>query len=245
MRISCRYTTERIPLGYRMMFVSLIKEALQLSSQEYFEALYYYGDKHNKKSKDFCFSVFLKGYELKEDKDIFEIGDGLSFNISSPDPEFIINLYNGLLKLDEFQYKDFTLKKDKIHLLKEKNIFEEEVVFRTLSPIHITDKHKNSLSPYDKAFDREFNYTLDMILSNYRGEGLVEPVEFKPIHMTKVVVKEEIARFQELTGERYLHIESYAGIFKLKGNVSDLRDIYTLGASMRRNQGFGMIEVVV
>ncbi|MCW6061850.1 CRISPR-associated endoribonuclease Cas6 [Clostridium sporogenes] len=33
-------------------------------------------------------------------------------------------------------------------------------------------------------------------------------------------------------------------MFKLEGNVKDLKDIYMLGLGFKRNQGFGMIEVI-
>jgi len=34
------------------------------------------------------------------------------------------------------------------------------------------------------------------------------------------------------------------GVFSLKGNKQDLNDLYQLGLSFRRSEGFGLIEVV-
>ena len=64
------------------------------------------------------------------------------------------------------------------------------------------------------------------------------------INGKKIVVKEKINEFQRNTGKEYMFLESYEGTFSLQGDVSDLRDIYALGVSLRRSQGFGMIEVI-
>lgn len=242
MRMGCQFEAKVIPLSYRMMFVSLIKQALRNASEEYFEQLYCYDGKSNKKAKDFCFSVFFKNYEIKDD--CVNLKEGLSFNISSPDKLFIGHLFNGLLDIKDFTYKDYKIKRGEIHLIKEKNISEEKVKFKTLSPIYIADRAEKPLSPNDESFVSEFNYIADMILTNYRGNGLTRSIEFTPLNMKKTVAKEEISQFQKNTGKKYMYLECYTGTFMLEGAISDLKDIYALGVSLRRNQGFGMIEVV-
>jgi len=242
-RLCCHFEAETVPLPYQMMFVSLIKEILKSSSEEYFNQLYYYDhDKRNKQSKNFCFSVFLKNFELKNEH--FILKDGLNLNISSPDKLFLVNFFNGLLKTKSFNYKNYFIKLVKVYPLPEKNITEERVTFKTMSPIYLTDKRKKPLSPYDENFTKEYNYLSDKILANYRGEGLSRTIEFTPIQMKKIVVKEKINEFQRNTGKEYMFLESYEGTFSLQGDVSDLRDIYALGVSLRRSQGFGMIEVI-
>lgn len=243
MRLCCQFEAETVPSPYQMMFVSLIKEILKNASEEYFNQLYYYDhDKRNKQSKNFCFSVFLKNFEFKDDH--FVLKDGLNLNISSPDKLFIVNFFNGLLKTKSFKYKNHFIELVKVYLLPEKNIFEEKVTFKTMSPIYLTDKRNRPLTPYDENFTKEYNYLADKILANYRGVGLLRSVEFTPIQMKKVVVKEEIKEFQRNTGKEYMFLESYEGTFSLEGDVYDLRDIYALGVSLRRSQGFGMIEVI-
>ena len=115
MRLKCEYKTEKLPLSSNMMFVSLIKEALRKSDSEYYDRLYSFNGKANKKSKNFCFSVKMKGFGI--DKDIANIKDDVSLLISSPDTEFMLYLYNGLLKNCEFSYKDYHIKKERISML--------------------------------------------------------------------------------------------------------------------------------
>ncbi|MTI53560.1 CRISPR-associated endoribonuclease Cas6 [Geosporobacter ferrireducens] len=242
MRLKCEYKASEIPITYQMMFVSLIKEALKISDSDYFQKLYEYGDAANKQSKNFTFAVYMKDYEIADE--IFSIKDRVVLNISSPDLEFMIKVYNGLLKLNQFKYKDYLLNKIRIDLVKEKEITSSEVVLRTLSPICIKTKDHRFMKPEDETYVDELNYIADIVLRNYRGQGLKEKLNFTPLQMKKTVVKEEIRDYKANTEGKHLHIHAYAGTFKLKGNVDDLKDLYALGISFKRNQGFGMVEVI-
>ncbi|AYD40182.1 CRISPR-associated endoribonuclease Cas6 [Clostridium fermenticellae] len=243
MRFKCTFKTEKIPLCYHMMLVSMIKEALKAEDEEYLNKLYYFQNKKNKKSKNFTFSVYLKDYKI--DKEEIKINGFVQINISSPDIEFMLKLYNGILKKKSFQYKKiYQIDKLKITIQQEKNILKEELCFKTLSPIYMKDINGNSISPTSNEYSKEFNYIQNKILENYRGYGLKENVQFAPVLMEEKVVKEEIKDFKKVSGKDIYYVEAYSGIFKLCGDVQDLKDIYMLGVGYRRNQGFGMIEVV-
>jgi len=242
MRLRCEYKTDKIPVAYQMMFVSLIKEALRASDQDYYEKLYKYKHVSNKQSKNFTFAVYVKDYDIAGE--VFYIKDKVVFNISSPDLEFIIKLYNGLLKVKRFEYKEYLLNRIRIDLVREKEITSSEVVFKTLSPICIKSKNNKYLRLEDKFYVDELNYIADIALCNYRGQGLRKKLRFVPINMRKTVVKEEIRDYEINTGNKYIFVHAYTGIFKLIGDVEDLKDLYALGISFMRNQGFGMVEVV-
>lgn len=243
MRMSIEYKTEKFPVAYQMEVVSLIKEAIKKVDVDYYKELYSYGDnKSNKKTKNFSFSVFMKGFERQED--IFIIKDRVIINITSPDYTFMVNLYNGLLQLKEFKYKEFILNKVRVNLVKEKNITKQIVRFSTLSPIFIQDVNKNPLKPEDKNYEKELNYIVSEVLKNYRGYGLSEELKFQGVSMKKRVVKEEIRNFKNNTNKKFNYVNGYVGSFILRGNTNDLNDIYKLGIGFKRSQGFGMVEVV-
>lgn len=243
MRMSVEYKTEKFPVAYQMQVVSLIKEAIKKVDEDYYKKIYSYGDgKANKRTKNFSFSVFMKGFERQED--IFIIKDRVIINITSPDYEFMVNLYNGLLQIKEFEYKDFILNKVRVNLIKEKIITKNMVKFNTLSPIFIQDANKNPLKPEDENYESELNYIVNEVLKNYRGYGLSEALKFQNINMKKRVVKEEIRNFKNNTNKRFSYANGYSGRFILEGNINDLNDIYKLGIGFKRSQGFGMIEVV-
>jgi len=243
MRIKCEYKAENIPIAHNMMFVALIKEALKESDEEYFQKLYKYkGDRNNKKPKNFCFAVYMKDF-IKEN-DVFKINDRLIVTISSPDYEFMLKVYNGLLNLNKFKYKNYNINKVRISLLNEKSISKPLNIFSTMSPICVKGKNNNMLNITDSQYEKELNYIIDKSLEGFRGYGLMEPIKFHPINMKKRVVKEDIRVFRENTNKPYYYVNSYTGIFKLQGNVKDLNDIYMLGIGFKRGQGFGMIELI-
>jgi len=241
-RLKCDFKVDRLPISHNMMFVSLIKEALKKSNPDYYDKLYNFNGKSNKQSKNFCFATRMKGYDI--DGDIANIKDGISFFISSPDAEFILYLYNGLLKINEFKYKDFNIKRERISMLKEKSLISREAIFKTLSPICIKNNKNYFLKIDDETYEDELNYIAGKVLENYRGRGLEERLSFQSVKMKNVVVKQDIREFEEKSGRNYLYVNSYEGIFKLSGNVEDLKDLLSLGLGFKRNQGFGMLELV-
>ena len=242
MRIKIEFDTKIFPRYYNTLGVSLIKEAIKKSSEDYFINLYYYKEKSNKASKNFVFSFFIKNYEIN--KEDFLVKDRVVLYISTPDLELGLHIYNGIINTKTFKYKDYEMTRLKVSLIKEAEITEEEVVFNTLSPICIKDSNGKFLDIDSDNYVDELNYIADIILKNYRGYGLNKKLEFKNINLKKVVVKESLRQFREITNRDYQYVNSYKGSFRLKGNNEDLNDIYKLGLSHKRGQGFGNLEVV-
>jgi len=238
LRIKCVFDTDCLPVAYNMMFVSLIKECLRKIDENYFNRLFYYQGKHNKKSKNYSFAVGLKNFELNDE--VFKIKGSVIFTLSSPDLEFFMNFYNGLLRTDVFNYKGYTLKRKRIIHVKEKYITQQQAVFKTLSPICLKNIEGRFLDLEDERYNQEVAYLADVILKNFRGYGLKGEIHFEPINMAKVVVKLD----RQLENGDYYKINAYRGIFKLTGDMEDLNLLYQLGLSFRRGQGFGMLEVV-
>jgi CRISPR-associated endoribonuclease Cas6 len=236
MRLSIEFQIEKLPITYNMLFVSLIKETLKKSNYEYFQKLYDY-----KKSKNFTFAVKMNDFELKDDN--FLIKDKLIFNISSPDNEFIINFYNGMLKMDT---PHSGLKKMKIFKPIDRKINSNEILIKTLSPICVKNRDGKFLKLDDKNFVEELNYITNICLKNFGDFGLNEKIDLIPVgnQVKNVVVKEKINGFQDKTKKEIMFINAYEGVFLLKGNREDLQVLVDLGLGFRRNQGFGMIEVL-
>lgn len=242
MRLSCEYKTDELPVANKMMFVSLIKEALKRVNMEYYEKLYQFEGNSNKQIKSFSFAVLLKDFDMQGE--IFNIRDRIILNITTPDYEFGINVYNGLLNLQSFKYKDYSLNKLRITLVKEKFASEQQVVFKTMSPICMRNKEKGFIGPKDDLYVETLNYIANKNLEVHRGFGLKEPLQFEELSMKKVVVKEEISGFKESTSKNTFYVNAYSGTFKLTGDIEDLNFIYQSGIGFRRSQGFGMLEIV-
>lgn len=243
--------------------MALIKEVLSRVDSHYKETLY--PEKTSEKSKvakPFTFSIMMpsgrkvvkekitidNGIEIEDTVFYFPEGGLLSFIISSSDYEFIINLYNGLLEMGNFDFSsDINLRLHRVTMLKEKKIVEDEVTFKTLSPVLIETKDEKPLTPEDNnltLFNKEFNAIHDRILKDMRGQGILKEIEFIPLKIKKQVVKHSLREFRAKTGKPYMTLTCFEGYFKLKGDPRDLQMLYQTGIGLRTGQGFGMVEVV-
>ncbi len=268
MRIRFDFHAEKLPIIYRHRIMALIKEALTTADPTFKERLY--PDKESDLSKvvkPFCFSIgmpagrTLKREKIRIDEDVeveetvfhFPKRSRLHLYVSSNSYEFIVLLYNGLVECREkgkvFPITDgINLMFDRALPLNERKIREEEVVFKTVSPILIEDKNEKPVipSPENQAmFMEEFNSIHDRILREIRGgDGLIRPIEFEPLKINKQVVKHTLRGFREKTGKPYMTLTCFEGCFKLKGDPRDLQMLYQIGIGLRTGQGFGMVEVV-
>lgn len=242
MRMKVEFKIDKLPISYNTMFMSVIKEAIRKSSEDYYRSLYYYEDKSNKQTKNFTFAVYIKEYDIENEN--FIVKDRVILNISTPDLELGLHIYNGLINYPKFVYKDYELKRLRVDLGKEKVIQNNEAIFNALSPICIKSRNGKFLNIDDEEYIKELNYISNEILKNYRGYGLKKDVKFENIKLNKVVVKEGLREFKNTTGKSYQYVNGYKGRFKLCGDIEDLNDLYKLGVGFKRGQGFGYIDLV-
>ncbi len=271
MRIRVSFKIEKLPILYRHRIMALIKESLSQSSPEYKEFLY--PDKkseYSKRVKPFTFSVvipsacerrkerFLVDENTEIEDIVFYFPGNLSLFlfISSCDYEFIVNLYNGLLQIKKFDFDNLNnieMTFERVFLLNEKKINDDEVIFRTNSPVLIEDKKGKPMLPEKSnltEFTEQFNIIHGKILQDLRekngikGRGLCRTMEFEPVNIKKQVVKHTLKGFREKTGKPYMILTAFSGCFKLRGDTEDLRILYQSGVGLRTGQGFGMVEVV-
>jgi CRISPR-associated endoribonuclease Cas6 len=255
--------------------MALIKEAIERSDANYKKSLYpdnatEQQDKNSnaklktKIPKPFCFSVAMpnsktikkekividEGFEIEDTVFYFPQNSYLSFYVSSSDYQFILNLYNGLLGIKDFDFKNgIILKLDRVFMLNEKKIIGDEAVFKTNSPILIEDKDGKPVLPIASEqplidfFNKQFNAIHSRILKDIKREGLKQDLELYPLEIKKQVVKHTLRGFREKTGKPYMTLTCFEGCFKLKGDPHDLQMLYQIGIGLRTGQGFGMVEV--
>ena len=251
----------RLPVIYRHRFVSLIKETLRRIDPDYKEALYpQEGSSTSKKAKHFTFNIALPP-NRKIEKERFLVDDStevedlvfhfppdssMSMFISSPDPRFITTIYNGLLKMKEFDFNnDLTLVLEKAFLLKTQKITTDEALFKTHAPVLIEDEAENPVLPFElERFQTHLNAIQDRLFKDIRGYGLKRELGFTPIKLKKQVVKHTFKGFREQTGKPFMVLTCFEGIFRLSGAPEDLQLLYEAGMGLRRGQGFGMLELL-
>ena len=59
------FETKRFPCYYNALGISIIKESLKASDEEYYKKLYFYKEKSNKATKNFSYSIFIKDYTIE------------------------------------------------------------------------------------------------------------------------------------------------------------------------------------
>lgn len=238
MRFTVCFKTDTFPVLYSALGISIIKEALKKEDENYYKELY----EGKKASKNFTFSFYVKDY-VKEG-DMFVKNDGVYMTISTPDVRFGLTLYNGLNKMGVMRYKHYVLNRGFIKIDKEMNIADTSVIIKTLSPIIISKDTSGYLMVGEEGFNERLNYVMDIVLKNYRGYGLTEPIELVPLKVNKVVVKQDLRGFKEETNKAYNCIDANKGTFILKGSREDLNLICQIGIGFRRGQGFGNVKIV-
>ena len=239
-----------IPTNYRRDFVSLLKEAVKLWSQELYQQLW--GDKKSNPSKPFTFSIYLPDVQsIKgKDKNFLQISSDSSslragFSISSSDPVLLMSFYNSLLKVSGYKLFGSNIELKHFRLSQDIPFNETVSLFKTMSPMIVrnmserNDKKKKG-SEYLTYNDAEFEDNLyhsvkgmckDFIDSGYNLKR--EDFKFLPIGCKTV----KIYHYKEV-------IPAASGTFKLEAPAEVLKLIYDAGIGARRSQGFGMVDVV-
>lgn len=260
--------------------MALVKEALRLSDRNYKEFLYpHESSGHTKRTKPFSFSIYIPPGHTKREERFFLFlnedlivedmvfypsgGGDFSMFISSCDYQFMINFYNGLLQVREFDFFRFPssdnviekLQISRIDMLNERKIKHDEIMFKTLSYISVEDDNENPINIFTsdnrtinadelKRFNHHLNEIQHRILKDLRGYGLRRPLEFIPVDLERVGVKHALRNFYEETNRPYMVLTTYRGTFCLKGDPEDLQLLYQTGIGLRTGQGFGMVEVI-
>ena len=103
------FETKRFPCYYNALGISIIKESLKASDEEYYKKLYFYKEKSNKATKNFSYSIFIKDYTIENTE--FIVNDRVTMYLSTPDLEFGLKIYNGFVKKKQYKYKEYELKK--------------------------------------------------------------------------------------------------------------------------------------
>ena len=130
---------------------------------------------------------------------------------------------------------------NKINLVKEKLIVDDEVIFKTLSPIVVRDhKGNNNETWYYSLNDKEGK---EIFEENIKYQLLEEFGKERKLDIDEVKV--EILNSKEVKVKHY-GIEVLSNICRLEIEAKPyiLDYLYKAGCGGRRSQGFGMLDLV-
>lgn len=232
--INCKLENKEIALDYNRKILSLFKKALENYKPEIKD--YFYGDP---KEKDMTFSCYLPIEKIEENK-IFLKENKFKITLSLEKAIEAIHFYNALLIGKNLKF-DFGNNKAEIldvKSLKEKEINSEIIMFKTLSPILVREKPKDSNKSWYYVLNEEkamevLKKNLIYTLKNKFLIKDIEDLEIIPIDIKKVIIT-------------YYNFKLPAtkGIIVIKGKKEILNYFYKAGFASRKSSGFGMLEII-
>lgn len=226
---------EIISIQYRKSILSFIKKSIQDYNEEEYKQFY---NQRDNTIKPFTFSVYLKDSKF-DGEIIVVVSKRIEVNLSTSDYNAGIILYNAFnhQKNKKFSLNNNSMTLKNIVLLPEKEIKEQEVMIKFLSPLVVRSR-KNQKDYYYSYEDENFLETLKLNIKiqlqiSDLPESMVENFNLEPVNAKKNVVK-----FYEK------QMEVSIGSFKLSGNPELLNYLYRTGIGSRHSAGFGMFEVI-
>lgn len=260
MRINITYELEekRIPLNYRAFVLSIIKEAYKNGDKNLYDQYCFDQKKgvHIKPLKPYTFSIYLpKPTHLKNEIQLSE--NRMDITFSSFLYEDIMALHNGLLGKKNINYGDLKASVKNIRLLPQKNISQNKILFKTLSPFVLRPQVENERSDTYfclKGTNREkcipiekFNEYLNQAMAPLFQKFLLQnySLKFTPINIKTQLINTIDNEVDKIGEKNKLGcIFANEGKFYLEAEPEALNFIYQAGLGHRRGYGFGCLETM-
>ena len=230
---------EKIPKDKNRIILSLMKHNFSSYDKDYYNELY---EESQNKKKSFTFALYMGDCEFLREEIIIP-NKKIILNYSSYDMKDGIMFYNSFLKNKGLKYsiKDNALVINRINLIREKTIVDDEVVFTSLSPISVREHYGDNKKTWyhtltEKKGQEVFMNNLKYQLLDYFGEERlldINEIEFEVLRNKEVKVK-------------HYGIEVLANIcrLKIKAKPYILEFLYKGGIGSQRSSGFGMVDLM-
>lgn len=232
--MNCKLENKEIVLDYNRKILSLFKKALENYKPEIKD--YFYEDP---KEKDMTFSCYLPIEKIEENK-IFLKENKFKITLSLEKTIEAIHFYNALLMGKNLKF-DFGNNKAEIldvKSLKEKEINSEIIMFKTLSPILVREKPRDSNKSWYYILNEE--KAMEVLKKNliYTLKNKFLMKDIKNLEIIPVDIKKVIVTYYNFK------LPATKGIIVIKGKKEILNYFYKAGFASRKSSGFGMLEII-
>ncbi len=251
LNLSAGERNNTLPINYQYELSSWIYYTLNSGNPEFADFLHKKGYLNQKMQfKLFCFSnLIIPKYKVEKDRIILQ-SDQLKLITSFYPIEAIETFILGIFKNQEFSVGD---KKSRA-LLRVKSIekqpepdFNEEMSFKTLSPVHVVrtnpfdNEKKDHLSPEHKDFEL---YLFENLVNKYNAYHPAKVFEREYFKLS-ILSEPRSKVIQIKTGTRQqTRLKSYLFDFKIKTYTELMRMGYYAGFGKENSQGFGCAEIL-
>ncbi|SHF12663.1 CRISPR-associated endoribonuclease Cas6 [Marinitoga hydrogenitolerans DSM 16785] len=222
----------KIPLDYRRLFLSFMKNALIKYDERIFKNYY---NNNDPILKDYTFSLYFGRCNFK-DSVILE-NNIISLFFSTYSYKTGVYFYNAFQNIKYYEYplKDNSMILKQIIKLNEKSGLRNEIIVKTMSPIII----RNHTKEIDEYFYFDEKNASDILKRNiiYQYERIFneknKDIEIKVLDLKKITV----LNYQK-------KLKANLGIFKLIGDAKILNFLYKTGIGSKKSSGFGMVKII-
>lgn len=242
-----------LPINYQYEVSSWIYKVLNDGDTEFAHWLHEKGYIHDKRPfKLFTFSrLAINSFHVKGDRLIIR-SPQVTLTISFLPDEAITPFIKGLFLNRIFSIGDILSKVTfEVSSIEEtgKVTFNNEMHFRTTSPLFISDRdpesgHKRHLSPDDSNYNTLLERNLTEKFNTYSKVYTADnpaPLHIKVIPQS--FAKERLVRIKGFTDQQ-TYIKAYDFQFKAIGSPELIRTGYFAGFGALNSQGFGCVEII-
>lgn len=239
-RLIFKVKTKEVPSDNRRIFISFLKKSFEDYDKGVFEK--YYKERDNIE-KPYAFSVYFGKANFTKEKIILD-ENRITFTFSTFDSEAGLHFYNAVLAMKE---KVFFLEKgnfiflEEIHLIREKPIIKEQIIFHTLSPILIREHDKETNKDWYYSFEEAKSESVLKKSMRHQAvncfgvevENDVNQIVIKPLKMKKLVIN-----------HYNVFVTGNVGTFEMLGKPYLLEYFYKAGISSKKSEGFGLCNII-
>lgn len=230
---------ETIAKDKNRIIISLIKHNFQAYDQRYYESVY---ESNKTEIKSFTFSIFMQDCKFTRDEIIIP-GKKIILNFATNDMKDGIMFYNAFLngKGKQFPVRDNILTINQINMITEKVIMEEQIIFKTMSPIVVREHHGDNTKTWYHSLNNQRGE--EIFIGNLRNQLLNEFGEDRLLDINDIDV--EVLRNKEVKVKNY-GIEVVGNICEIKIYAKSyiLNYLYKSGIGSMKSGGFGMVNLV-
>lgn len=240
MRISAEFllNEDNIDKDKNRIFISILKSCLSSYNEDIYKKMFENGPVR----KTYTFSLYMPNSEFTRDKIIIP-DKKVIFKLSTADLEDSIHLYNSLLQniRKTFTVKENVLSLNRISIDKEKSIYDEQVIFTSLSPIIARRHNGNNRDTWYFSLNDEEGKTV--LLNNLKIQLLEKFGQERVLDIEDVKV--EVLANKEVKVKNY-GIVVTGNLCKLKiySKPYILEYIYKSGVGGHKSMGFGMLDLI-
>lgn len=222
----------KVPLNYNYQLQSAIYSKLKEVDASDFWHDCGFGEKET--FKFFVFGTLLGNYKIEDKKIIFN--SEITLEIRSPFYEFCDELQRSIELNPTIKLFNQELSVSGA-FLNNRHINSDTVIFKTISPIIVSEKNEAEKTVFIKPDSPDFVYRLqENFYKKFKAAFNTQPPELKIELLEKG--KKVVTQYKEIW------LTGYHCTLKIAGPCHALEFIYNTGLGERNSQGFGLPDII-